>query len=495
MRCEKGLGSVSVQHDGQKEARGAGGFRGCFEIRRCNVFRRCRNFEPENKIRLSAHGEGAATVCKRAFDNFQGVGFLTASPSSSMSHKSNELFPTVETPAARQTEFVEKMLSGSQKKTAFALRMNAERLVREDGLHCTGFLTLTVGDYFCETHGKQTPKFKNHCPVCKQRNIFSRMQFCGIYNADEASERINSVREFLLTIFSRAILVSERHKNKALHFHLLGSLANGADIRSGLNFDELRRREYRSASEDLKGLWKVLRNTLPKYGFGRHELLPIKKTGDAVAAYISKYIEKNVCQRSPADRRKKLVRYIGWKKNQLKPNEFEWDGLRARAWRAKTARLFEIAGCQLKETKISPPKRLVEDCAAAAGKIRPKCLDGSEIKRKFGARWAMKGTEIWSEVFTDDKLPFLEITPQRLLDCQKLLHEAEQKHLNRIMAAVKRAQAEKFEKALRLIQKVCPLLELPEYGRWEEMDEKYLAWGDEKFEVPDDYFPADWENN
>ena len=107
----------------------------------------------------------------------------------------------------------------------------------------------------------------------------------------------------------------------------------------------------------------------------------------------------------------------------------------------------------------------------------------------------MKGTEIWSEVFTDDKLPFLEITPQRLLDCQKLLHEAEQKHLNRIMAAVKRAQAEKFEKALRLIQKVCPLLELPEYGRWEEMDEKYLAWGDEKFEVPDDYFPADWENN
>ncbi len=342
-----------------------------------------------------------------------------------------ELFPVE--PLPEQQEFVASLLSGSQRKTAFAIRTNSERMIREDGLNCCGFLTLTVGDYFCETHGKQIPTFKDHCPVCKKRNLFSRMQFAGIYNADEASQRINSVRAFVLTIFKRAILVTERHQNKKIHFHLLVSLNSKADIRTGLNFDEIRRKSYRSASPALRELWAVLRDRLPKYGFGRHELLPIKKTGEAVAAYISKYIEKNVCNRTPADRRKKLVRYFGWEKQQLKPNEFEWDGKRARAWRAKTAQVFKLAGCELLEHEVNPPKRIIEDCVSAAGGIRPKCLDGSQIKAKFGARWAMTGTAIWSEVEGDNKLPFIEWTPQRVLDAQELLGRAEKKYISGVM--------------------------------------------------------------
>jgi hypothetical protein len=169
---------------------------------------------------------------------------------------------------------------------------------------------------------------------------------------------------------------------------------------------------------------------LPKFGFGRHELLPIKKTGEAVAAYISKYIEKNVCNRTPADRRKKLVRYFGWQKQQLKPNEFEWDGKRARAWRAKTAQVFKLAGCELRDAVVNPPRRILDDCASAAGKIRPKMLDGSQIKEKFGARWAMTGTAIWCEVEGDNKLPFIEWTPQRVLDAQELLGRAEKKFIS-----------------------------------------------------------------
>ena len=401
-----------------------------------------------------------------------------------------------------QQDMAAGMLSGSQKKTAFALRLNAERLIREDGLDKTGFLTLTVGDYFCHTHGKQIPEFKNHCPVCKRRNLFSEMTFHGIYNHDEANARINSIRKFLLTIFNRAIIVTERHKSKHLHFHLLGSLHS--DIRTGINFGEIMgrvwdeasgkwkkiQRSYKSASPELRGLWELLRDKLPKYGFGRHELLPIRKTGEAVAAYISKYIEKNVCNRTAADRRKKLVRYLGWERCQLKPNEFEWDGVRARAWRAKTAQLFHLAGCALNEHEITPEKRIVEDCASSAGKIRPKCLDGSEIKRKFGARWAMTGTGIWCEVFTDDKLPFLDFTPAKMRQCQDLLSEKEYKYHKQLTENLNWYRGLDFNRALKLIQNVCAALPLPEYGKWTQEDEQYLIWSEEKFEVAADYFAA-----
>ena len=81
-----------------------------------------------------------------------------------------------------QTELCPGMMNGSQAKTAYALRLNCEnmiaghqrrRLAEFDGpdgtkqkawitdkpqnLHCTGFLTLTVGDYVCDHHGKQLP--------------------------------------------------------------------------------------------------------------------------------------------------------------------------------------------------------------------------------------------------------------------------------------------------------------------------------------------------
>jgi hypothetical protein len=40
----------------------------------------------------------------------------------------------------------------------------------------------------------------------------------------------------------------------------------------------------------------------PKYGFGRTELLPIKKTAEGVAKYVGKYVAKHIGQRLPADK-------------------------------------------------------------------------------------------------------------------------------------------------------------------------------------------------
>lgn len=250
---------------------------------------------------------------------------------------------TISTPTPGQAEFVERWLTGSQRKTAFALRQNCENMIAghsrrrlvevpdgkggtgkawitdtPENLQCTGFLTLTVGDI---KDGK----------------------FQQVFDAKEASRRINNLnRRVLKDLFERSIVVTERHKNGAIHFHVLGILRGRPDIRTGFDFAAVKRRDYRSVGPVLRGLWEKLRADLTGYGFGRSELTPIKSTGEAVACYISKYIEKNVCNRLQEDARKKLVRYVGWDKGQLKPNEFSWATERAIAWRGKAREIASL---------------------------------------------------------------------------------------------------------------------------------------------------------
>ena len=232
------------------------------------------------------------------------------------------------------------------------------------------------------------------------------MKFRGVNEAAEASRRVNNLMKFLKIIFSRGIVVTERHQSADIHFHLIAALASGADIRTGLDFEAVRRRDYSSASPALRGVWRQLRATLPKYGFGRHELLPIRKTGEAVAAYIAKYVEKNVCNRTAADKHKKLVRYFGWQKAQLKPNEFEWDGERARAWRGKAREICALVGVELPDAEISPAEHVKKICTAKAGKIRPKMMDGRQATEIIGSRWAYYVTDFISKV-SDAAVPFM----------------------------------------------------------------------------------------
>lgn len=217
-------------------------------------------------------------------------------------------------------------LTGSQAKTAYALRYNAERMIAEAGIECVGFLTLTVG------------------------NQGERSQFTQVWDSNEASRRINNLnRRVLSTLFERAIVVTERHKNGAIHFHILGVLRGRPDIRMGFDWQKVAERDYSGVSAQLRAIWTMLRETLPAYGFGRAELTPIKKTGEAVAAYVSKYVEKNLFNRLACDRRKKLVRYIGFERRQLKPNEFSWASPRATSWRIKTRQLAAIVGIGARE--------------------------------------------------------------------------------------------------------------------------------------------------
>lgn len=262
---------------------------------------------------------------------------------------------------AHQTEFVARMLNGSQAKTAFALKINAERMIKEDSLESCVMMTLTVGDWVFE---KGERKFKK------------------IYDAAEASRRINNLnRRVLDDFFERGIIVSERHKDGGIHFHILGTLAGRPDVRTGFDHARVAKGDYRSVSARLRRIWHRLLEVLPEYGFGRTETAPIRRTGEAVACYVSKYIEKNVCNRLKEDKGKKLVRYFGWGKSQLKPNNFAWGSERATAWRMKTRQLAGMIG-------IETPEEAYE------------CL---------GPRWAWQIMQIWGRgVSLRDTLPWIE---------------------------------------------------------------------------------------
>ena len=311
-------------------------------------------------------------------------------------------------------------LTGSQAKTAFAIRANCEKMLRGNARG-----TVKVTRYFDEKSGEvkeasqyvaTNPEYLN-CAAFLTLTVGDTDEngdFQQVFDAAEASRRINNVRPLLMTIFERAILVSERHKNKAVHFHLIGVLRSHTDIRTGFDFQAFhtalnarskgsanRGAEIRyaiSANDELRRLWELLRAKLPGFGFGRAQLTPIEKTGEAVACYVSKYIEKNICNRIADDKRKKLVRYLGWEKTQLKPNEFEWNGKRAVAWRGKSRECLSLIGCDLPDKKIEPAAHVVEACTWTMGKIRPKQLDGSAANKLIGPRWAFAVHNIWTKI-------------------------------------------------------------------------------------------------
>lgn len=295
-------------------------------------------------------------------------------------------------------------LTGSQKKTAFALEQNVAAMIEEAGLENCGFLTLTVGDLItCSEAG---------CAGCGKEH------FRQVWEAPESSRRIHSLMTNLLDeLFPRAVIVTERHKSGAIHFHLIVECLG--DIRTGFDFEafldarnarkagyvdhEAEKRYADSATPVLKRLWSILRERLPSYGFGRAELTPIYKTGEAVSRYVSKYVEKNLFNRRPEDKGKKLVRYMGWRGSQMTANKFSWCNPRATAWRNKARDLAALALVTSRE----------------------------KVAAAFGARWSFKLTRVMHAV-DDRPLPAFEWTyPERECARQLVCRVARRQWLNK----------------------------------------------------------------
>jgi len=238
---------------------------------------------------------------------------------------------------ARPGESPAGPLPGTKAKQAKALAHNLEFMCREFGVETVGFLTLTVGD----------------------RDASGR--WVGVRDRAEASRRFNSILNRIRERYRCGVVVTERHKSGAIHFHLL--VATGHDIRTGLDFDAVKRRDYRSASEALRAEWAWWREIERKkrYGFGRHELLPVKTTAVQVSRYVAKYLSKSWQERTADDKGGRCLRYFGrWSKQGLKvgpPMSARHGSItpRASAWRQclkQIALRCTLGGKELNEQNI-----------------------------------------------------------------------------------------------------------------------------------------------
>jgi hypothetical protein len=197
------------------------------------------------------------------------------------------------------------VLTGGHKRSAFCLAFEIMQLAKEFGIERLGFLTLTFAD-----------------PVLELK---------------EANRRFNSLNTHVLKRrYRRAVVVPERQKSRRLHFHLLVVL--DADIRTGVDFEASKRRDYRSAGSALRAEWSFWRKTAPAYRFGRTELLPIRSTAEGIARYVGGYIGKHIRERAETDKGARLVRYLGYEPGQRKTScRFGWNTVNGWLWRHKLA--------------------------------------------------------------------------------------------------------------------------------------------------------------
>lgn len=225
------------------------------------------------------------------------------------------------------------VLTGGHQRTAFMVAYEIESLVREFGIERIGFFTLT---------------FKDH-----------------VTDLREAQARFRSLRAHVIVKrYQRAIGVWERHQSGRVHFHLVVVLAH--DIRSGADFQAFERRDYRSANPALRAEWAFWRVICPKYRFGRHELMPVKSTGEGIARYVGKYISKHVTQRLAGDKGARVVRFIGYPPGTRRTcGRFAWNTDNGWLWRQKTARFAARHGI----------------------------TDLDHMKRRLGPRWAYRHQE------------------------------------------------------------------------------------------------------
>jgi hypothetical protein len=173
-------------------------------------------------------------------------------------------------------------------------------MVKDYGIDKVGFLTLTFPDHVTEIR--------------------------------EAQRRFNSLATNVLRDRYQAwMAVLERHKSGRIHFHLL--IADKHDIRTGFDFQAIKRRDYRSASPHLRSEWAFWRLTAKAYGFGRTELFPIRSTGEGIGKYVGKYIGKHMESRKDEDKGVRLVRYSS--KARYAVTRFSWAKGGGFSWRYK----------------------------------------------------------------------------------------------------------------------------------------------------------------
>ncbi|MGI6657198.1 MAG: hypothetical protein ACOX5Z_10335 [Desulfobulbus sp.] len=207
-------------------------------------------------------------------------------------------------------------LTSSQRKSVYALQQNIERFVAQYGRAHVGLLTLTFPDEPTER---------------------------------EVAKRLNSLMSnWLKSQTLERCCVKELTKAGSWHLHIVASFK--LPLFRGFRWqkDEHGRKTipvYRSASRALRSFWKQLKEILPRFGFGRSELLPAR-SGKALGRYLAKvYWQK---ARNPEAF--KGVRLVSWSRGFIRSSSrFSWNTVRTREWRRKVARF----ACELLQIELA----------------------------------------------------------------------------------------------------------------------------------------------
>jgi hypothetical protein len=189
-------------------------------------------------------------------------------------------------------------LSPYRKKSRHRLEMAIEWMLNKYGINHVGLLTLSFGVPGSGRGSQETRELR------EQAKDFDFVQNRW------ASFRSNVIAER----YEDWICILEPHKDGVWHIHVV--VATKDDIRTGTDVETLSnyrlpywtRRGKHLRNEALAAEWRALRETACKYRFGRVELLPIKKTKEAFARYLGKYLTK-AFNLIPAGRKNRLVRY------------------------------------------------------------------------------------------------------------------------------------------------------------------------------------------
>jgi hypothetical protein len=194
--------------------------------------------------------------------------------------------------------FKPEPLSPYRKKSRHRLIMAVEGMVKRHGINRVGLLTLSFGVPGSGRGSEET------------RELRERAKDLDFVQARWHSFASNVIAKR----YEDWICVLEPHKDGVWHLHVV--VVTKADIRTGTDIETLsnykvpywQRRGKHLRNEALAAEWRALRETCCKYRFGRAELLPVKKTGEALARYVAGYLSKSFGL-IPSGRKHRLVRY------------------------------------------------------------------------------------------------------------------------------------------------------------------------------------------
>jgi hypothetical protein len=194
-------------------------------------------------------------------------------------------------------EIKHERLSPFRRKSRLRLIIAVEWLVRKYGLNHVGMLTLTFGVLGSGRGSEETRVLRE-----KAKDLEFVQKRWHSFATHIVSKR-----------YDDWVCVLETHRDGVWHFHVV--VATKIDIRTGTNVETLSnyslpawmRSRKQLRSKALAAEWTELRKICCKYHFGRSQLLPIKKNGEAVACYVAGYLSKT-WSRVPPGRKSRLVR-------------------------------------------------------------------------------------------------------------------------------------------------------------------------------------------